>query len=397
MRVRRQRSPGGLSLISVKEPLPFFHVATDGNDTAQGSRDRPLATIAAAKAKLTVYSGGVGGGTIMLGPGTFTETVAYNQSGMYIEGVGKHATIIRGNVAGPIISSPAGGDFINPQNSFGGLRGVYVINDSTSAAARAIELQQFSEFKSEDTHYQSAGGFIGRLRGVISTDFTKCRFGGIAGADHAMFLDGTDSANAGAHAAQNTTIGFHQTAFSDAKAGIDILSAVDVVIDQACQFASFAGGAASHSQAIAIDGLQGGVIVGDYFESCPMAGIVIYQAIRLSRGLVVGGHYMTNMGSPFIDGSGATHSMFFPNEMIPGANSANANGLVVSGVPAVSNVYHPQHLATGTGTALSVPATAGFIFGTKPTVAGSRGANVALASLLTGLASMGLLTDSSVV
>lgn len=39
--------------------------------------------------------------------------------------------------------------------------------------------------------------------------------------------------------------------------------------------------------------------------------------------------------------------------------------------------------------------TAGSLFGSKPTVTGSRGGNAALASLLTGLAALGLITDST--
>jgi hypothetical protein len=51
--------------------------------------------------------------------------------------------------------------------------------------------------------------------------------------------------------------------------------------------------------------------------------------------------------------------------------------------------------ATSAGTARLIANSLQFTLATKPTVTGSRGGNAALASLLTGLASLGLVTDSS--
>jgi hypothetical protein len=58
----------------------------------------------------------------------------------------------------------------------------------------------------------------------------------------------------------------------------------------------------------------------------------------------------------------------------------------------------PNGVGGGTLMFIATSTGLGFFGGAaaaKPTVSGSRGANAALASLLTGLASLGLLTDSS--
>ena len=54
--------------------------------------------------------------------------------------------------------------------------------------------------------------------------------------------------------------------------------------------------------------------------------------------------------------------------------------------------------ATALGGALTIAGNVGFFGGAaaaKPTITGSKGANAALTSLLAGLASLGILTDST--
>ena len=110
--------------------------------------------------------------------------------------------------------------------------------------------------------------------------------------------------------------------------------------------------------------------------------------------VVANGHTFTNLilNEAY---SGTGSSVFDIDEYVMGENSGAARYFINQSTGTVNSVIADATLLGGT---LQVTGSIGFYNhapAAKPTVTGSRGGNAALASLLTGLAGLGLITDST--
>jgi hypothetical protein len=296
---------------------------------------------------LTAYSGGAGGGRVIL-PRTptniakITSTISLT-SGQRIVGDGPRGPVVRGTIAGALFDSEtdAGAD---PLNYYVGLENLYLFNQSTNSAALTVDFHQIGNLLFKGVTFQgvASGGYVARLRACILVDFLdRCQMGGtgMSACEAALLLNGGCN-----------VVHLHGISIADAKSGVKALGGTNLVIDGASHFENLAGGATNNA-AIALDGVQGGAIRDNYFESNPQSAIAAFSGVGdPTRGFEVGFNYMTNQGSPFIDASNFAESDFFPNVMIPGANSTNANGLTATSSTARRCRYYPQRLASGSGT-----------------------------------------------
>lgn len=321
-------------------------VSMDGDDTSDGlSWGSAKQTIQAALDDLPLYSAGAGGGTVYVGGDGPFAGFAYS-SGQRVVGAGMRATMVRGTVAGPLISSPTGGNLVDPITAYCALENLYVLNESTSNAARAIELNQMANFTAKNVAAQCAGGHIVRCHGVILADFDHVRMGGVTGADTCMFLDGVGAAN--------NVIRLRSCDFTDAKGGLRAVSGTGLLIESP-HFEALAGGLASYNASMIVDSFRGGVLDDAYFESCAQPAIAFYAAQNVSKVWDLRrGSSILNCASPFVDVSNLQYSKIGTFYMVPGATAPNAHGVVAAGANPVANEYEEQVLASGTGTALSI-------------------------------------------
>jgi hypothetical protein len=347
------------------------------------------ASIVAALAALPAYTGGVGRGEVRIprGIGQVTSAITV-PSGAILKGEGRHASVLRGNFAGPILNTVTDAT-ANPLTTYIDLSDLYVLNLSTSALARAVDFQQVSAVKHENCHFQTSGGVAYYLIAGYVVDFDSCTFSGV-GAERGLDMDGAKACNVVRVRASN---------FIDSKGGIRAVNGSCLIITNGCHFESLAGGAADRPGAISIDGWLGGEITGGYFESCATPGLTIYNASGVTKGFVVGENFMTNLGSPMINASNLQYSTIRSNVLVAGSSSPSANGLFVSGGTATHLITHDQaYTGGGTGTSVSPVGTAAHNIDMKfsRTVAGSKGSGAALASLLTQLAYAGYIIDTTV-
>lgn len=320
-------------------------VTSGGNDANDGlSWGSAKATIQAALNTLPAYAAGAGGGVVKAGLGTFAGFTL--TSGQYVHGVAKRATRIEGNVNAPVVSSATDGG-ANPLNAYGGLFNLFVRNTNAGALAKAAYFHQFSNLSMMLVSLQAVpvGGAIAQFRACIVSEFTSVGFGGAAGADSACTLE-----------ASNNDITFDDCSFTDAKSGLISLGGI-VLNVKGCHFETLAGGAVRNS-AIYLDGTIGGEISGNYAESCVCSFLTFGSAVSGSTsGFKVGPNWATNMASPFINAAAARFCDFGPNYFVPGANSPNANGLVL-GADAQDCTVGVHKLTSGTGAAILVDAAA---------------------------------------
>lgn len=345
------------------------------------------AALVATFAALPAYSGGSGRGEVRLprGIGQVTSAITV-PTGAIIRGEGRHASMLRGNFAGPILKTATDATS-DPLTTYIDMADLYVLNQSTGAAARAVDFQQVSAVKHSNCHFQSAGGVAFYLTAGFVVDFDNCTFSG-AGAERGLDMDGTKACN---------VVRVRACSFMDSKGGIRAVNGSALNIE-ACHFEALAGGASNRPGVVSLDGWLGGRIVGNYFESCSSAGVLVYNAFGVSRGFDIGENYMTNLGSPFIDASNLQYSTIRPNVMVAGAISPSANGLLVSAGTATHIIASDQaYTGGGAGTTVSPTGTSAHNIDMKyaRTVSGSRGGNAALASLLTQLATAGYIIDTT--
>jgi hypothetical protein len=301
---------------------------------------------------LTAYTGGHGGGRVVL-PRTVTGIAKVTPGeilltdGQCIVGDGARGVLIRGSGAGALVGSEsdAGSD---PLNNYVGLENLYVYNQSSSASAFAVDFHQVGHLRFKGVTFQgaAAGGYVVRLRACILVDFLdRCHIGGagVSACEAGLLLNGACN-----------VVHLHGISVTDAKSAVLALGGTNLVIDGGSHFENLAGGATNNA-VIALDGVQGGAIRDCYFESNPMSAIAAFSGVGdPTRGFEVGFNYMTNQGSPFIDASNIAESDFFPNVMIPGANATNANGLIAQSSTARRCRYYPQRLASGSGTSVDL-------------------------------------------
>ena len=346
------------------------------------------AAIVATLAALPAYSGGVGRGQIRLprGIGQVTSAITV-PTGANIKGDGPHASILRGNFAGPILKTATDATS-NPLTTYVDLKDMYVINQSASALARAVDFQQVSAVTHTGCHFQTAGGVAYYLIAGYVVDFNSCIFSGV-GAERGLDMDGTKA---------NNVVRVRASSFLDTKGGIRAVNGTALTVSDGCHFEALAGGASDRPGAISLDAWSGGELAGNYFESCSSSGVIVYNAAGVTQGFAIGENFMTNLGSAFIDASNLQYSTIRPNVMIAGAISPNANGLLV-------NAGTAQHLITsaqiytggGAGTTVSGTGTSAHIIDLKfsRTVSGSQASGAALASLLTQLATAGYIINTT--
>lgn len=309
------------------------------------------AAFGAAIASLPAYAAGVGGGTVFCPPGTYLISSAISlSSGVRLAGAGMRASVIKGNVAGPLITTPtdASGE---PISFYQALDGLFVQNTSVSALSRAIEIVQCSNFTAARCTFQAAAGVTVILRGTNLSDIISCRVGGAVGPDFGLFIEGNTASGS---CAVIRVIG---TSFSDTKCGIKALgvNGLDII---GCHFESLAGGAPTYNGGIACSSVRGGVILGNYFESCPVSFVAFYSAVNVNSGLVIGGNFISNPGSPVIDIGQLGYSVIEPNTIVPGANSPNCNGVVGSTANCTGNTIMAQRMTSGTGKPVDIATNA---------------------------------------
>jgi len=346
------------------------------------------AAIVATLAALPAYTGGAGRGEVRMprGIGKVTSAITV-PSGAILRGEGRHASVLQGNFAGPILKTVTDAT-ANPLTTYVDLSDLYIINQSTNALARAVDFQQVSAIKHENCHFQTAGGVAYYLTAGYVVDFDSCTFSGV-GAERGLDLDGAKASN---------VIRVRACSFTDSKAGIRAVNGTSLTITNGCHFETLAGGA-SQAGVITIDAWRGGEITGNYFESCSTAALVIYNAVGATQGFDVGGNYMTNLASPFIDASNLQYSTIRSNIMLAGAISPTANGLVVTGGTATHLIAHDQaYTGGGAGSTFGPVGTSAHNIDMKyaRTISGSKASGAALASLLTQLAYAGYIIDTTV-
>lgn len=323
------------SLAVVKEaPLniayPEFGAAINGStdDTAAWS---------AAFAALPAYTGGAGGGAI-LHPGGISQvssTLEIPHDGVTIIGpAGRQASVIRGNIAGPILTTDVvGTNYVRLENLF-------VLNQSSNAAARSIEFDTLNVLDLVGCAFQATGTYAARLRHCFNVTGERNNFGGAAGPDAALFLDNSGGV-------ENTAVRLFGNSFRATKAGLIGITVRGFSIS-GNHFEGLAGSATLYQGAVGGSGWIGGEITGNYFESNPMPALELLQNIGFNRGLTVGGNFITNPGSHGINAANIERSVFLPNYVWPGANAVNANAINTSST-SLENIYHPQYLVSGTG------------------------------------------------
>jgi hypothetical protein len=302
------------------------------------------AAIVAALAALPTYSGGAGGGRVIL-PRTATNIAKVTSaitltSGQRIVGDGPRGPVLRGTVAGPLINSASDAGF-DPLSNYVGLENLYVYNQSTNSGALAVDFHQigFLRFKGVTFQGAASGGYVVRLRACILVDFLeRCQIGGagVSSCEAGLLLNGACN-----------VVHLDGISVTDAKSGVKALGGTNLVIDGASHFESLAGGAASNA-AIALDGVQGGAVRDSYFESNPMSAVAAFSGVGPdTRGFAIGFNYMTNQGSYAIDATNMADCEIFPNIVVPGGNATNGNGVLATGSDRCT--FHRQYLASGSG------------------------------------------------
>lgn len=341
---------GGRTAVTQEAPLnlewPEYADLREVDGISAGVDDW-LPAFQAAQAALPDYVGGVGGGDIYI-PGASIREVSDSivlDSGQKMHGDGMRQPIIKGDFAGPVITTATDGGS-NPITLFPALEDLFIWNASTNVAARTIDMIQTSHFRAKRLTCQgvAAGGSNGRLHAAILSDLDHCLFGGAAGADVALLIDNNS---------HDCTL--QKLTCSDSKTGARVLlSACPVFINPHMEALAGLGGGSNYNAAIAISQCNGGYILGGHFESCPITGIAFSPTTGITFGFVVGGVFMTNMGSPFIDLNSLQQGTILPNQFTPGANSPNANGVNAGAATSIENVIYPQKLTSGSGAAVSV-------------------------------------------
>lgn len=328
--------------VSVVKEAPLNIAYPEYGAAVDGTTDDTAAWTAAIAA-LPAYSGGVGGGEILVPPGItrVTSAITLPHDGVTIRGVsGRRASVIRGSIAGPVITSVNDGSTIT---NYTKLENLFVLNQSANTAARAVEIYLCNVVDVDNCTFQADGQYSARLRYCYNVTLERSNFNG-TGPDAALILDGNPNAN--------TATRLHACSFRDAKAGLVALATRGLTV-QACHFEGLAGSAPLYNGAISGSALFGAQITGNYFESCNQAAFQLLSNLGNNRGLVIGGNFITNCGNPGISSANVFHSDFLPNFFWPGAISPNANG-VVDNSNSGFNVYHPQWINSGSGTGVVV-------------------------------------------
>lgn len=343
--------------ISVKEP--WLDIRERGAKV-DGVTDDSAAVLSALQS-VPAYAAGAGGGAVFF-PAGITQTGSAASlahaltSGITLKGAGKQSSLLRGAIAGPLISTPNDGTS-NPLTAYPAIEDMSLINTSTDAAAKAAQFDQASDLCCRGVHFQSSAtgddsSVVGAIA-LIVTDFWDTHFGGVAGPDWGFAAFGSQG--------QCNILGFHGSSFTDTKGALLAVNGHSLTVNDGCHFESLTGGAHTSPSVISVDGWTGITIGGNYAESNAVSFLLIYNAFGFSYGLDLGVNFLTNQASPFIGLGHISFARVAPQIMVPGAISPNANGII--GLATATEVHiAPQRLASGTGLAVDAhPADAGSV------------------------------------
>jgi Pectate lyase superfamily protein len=295
--------------------------------------------IQAAIDALDAYSGGQGGGTILFPEGVYqiTSTITgfdTGSQGISLIGTGSHSSIIRGTVAGPLLTNDSG-----TQEVYNRIEGLGFMNQSTNSAARAIKTNNMNELVLKDCLFScSASGSASSAAQLDSTYdllVEGCAFEG-SSLDHCIVGD-----------TQNVAT-YLRNSLRNSKGGIRIASGTGVNLI-GNSFQAMTGTATDgFDGCVSLGGCQGGIIGGNYLESC---NTPFFKCSSSSYGYEIGGNFITNPGgTSAIFAASMNHSLFAPNTITPGANAANIHG--VDAASSDQCTFMTQRIASGTGVAI---------------------------------------------
>lgn len=332
---------GGYQLIThvlnrdTADPPVWFPSVLHYGAVGDGLTDDTVA-IQSAIDDLPPYIAGVGGGSVYVPPGNYRLTAALNlPTGRGLIGAGMRASVLRGTVAGPLISSS--GSF------FQSLSDLFVINDSADVASACVKMTGgCANTTLSRCSFMSSGGNTVWFDAQILSDIISCRIGGATGADKGIYLENACNA-----------IRVLNNSVTDSKSGLVAWGSGTALTVIGNEFETIAGGATIDG-GIAISGYRAGIIQGNYLEDISASGIVFYSAIDICHSFEISGNYLYNTGAPMIDISNLQHSVIGANELNPGAISPNANGVVGSGANCKNNTVFYNRLVSGTGAAVSI-------------------------------------------
>lgn len=337
------------------------------NYTAGDGVTDDTAGILAAATALNDYTSGQGGGVLLFPEGYYQITSSITMLTSAIEGIslvgaGSHSSVIRGSVAGPLLTNDSG-----TQEVYNRIEGLGFLNTSTNTAARTVKTNNVNEFVMRDTWHSSAasgsGSSVCQLDSAYDLLVEDSAFEG-ASADHCIVGSTQNVATYMRCSLRATKGGMRLASVS----GLNIIG---------CSFQNLTGSAVDGlNGAICLSACQGGNITGNYLESCVCSFLEVNATI--SRGFNVAGNFITNSTSPAIKADSFAFTRFAPNFVTPGANATNANA--VSGATSNTSqcVLDPQYISSGTGVA---------------TLAGSATLTIASATTITlppGLSEIGV-------
>lgn len=312
------------------------------------------AGIAAARAAMATFSGGIGGGTIFFPAGNYlTDTSITVTSGESYKGAGQVSTFLHGTIAGPVFTSASNGG-ADPLTNYVNIEDMYIKNDSTNVAARAAYFHQMSNLTMARCTLASnaggAGSSVFKLRAVIVSTFDHVRHTSNAAPDFSCILEEA-----------NNRISFRTVSFCNTKSGALVLGGISVGFWD-CHFEQLTGASTSNPAGLWVTGCTGGTVQDCYFESIGnIPAIAFATGVDTSRGWSISDNFVTNAGSPMLDIGALKFGRIGPNYLKPGSTSPNGNGLTI-GSGCQDLIVQDQYLHSGSGAAVSVNTAATRIF-----------------------------------
>lgn len=332
--------------------------------------------LAAAVDDLRAYTGGQGGGTLLLPEGILQVASSVTvwdaaSQGVSLIGAGSQSSYIRGSVSGPILTNDSA-----TQEVWNRIQGLSISNQSTNVAAKALATNNMNELLLRDVNFYStasgSGSSIVDFTSTYNLRADHCRFGSV-GPDHCISMGGSVN-----------NIQIVKSILTDCKGGVSA-NIITGFVFTGNDFESLAGSATDGKNGcLYFVSARGGQIAGNYGESDACPFLVAGVSPTFATGVLYGGNFLTNLGDPAVDASQARNSTFLPDYLIPGAHATNQNGFKLSANTS-DCVFFPSKIESGTGLAIQNPT-----LGTRNTHLSGAGLLTTMNDVAVGVAGKGL-------
>lgn len=295
------------------------------------------AAIAAVVAQSSV------GGTVFFPQGDYlvSSTITL-PTGIRLMSIGMTRGRIFGSINGFILNTAliAGQ---SPSSYYQAIEDIQIVNTNTGASAGVIQFNNASDIYMKRVYLNGVKNYLVDVHESHTITFQDCYLNG-AGANWGVHLG-----------ARSNIMRFYNNTFENSMGGI-VGSFGGFTFDAiGNHFEGLVGGSVpegAEAACIFLDnGWMGGVIEGNYVESCNCIGFE-FQYDGLNYGFTIGGNFMNNVLNHFMYFDGLCNSTINSNYFAPDALSVNADGVFLAS-HSTNNVTMPQKMASGIGAVYS--------------------------------------------